>query len=489
MFPYPSGDKLHLGHWYNYAPMDTYVRYLRYQSVDVRFPMGFDSFGLPAEQYAIKTGIHPSISIRDNIEKMKEQFKVMNCSFDPDYLVTSDPSYYKWTQWLFSIMHSSGLAHKKISPVNYCDTCGTVLANEQCKNGICERCDSKVAVRELNQWFFKITEYKDRLIKGLDAVAYPEKTKAMQLHWLKNLKDWCVSRQRYWGAPVPVVYDEEGKPFCLDQTDLPWLLPKDVDFSRKDCPPLATSQELKDRVIKEFGEGWTPDTDTLDTFVCSSFYYLRYFAKDPQHFCDIHESGIKDWMPVKLYVGGPEHACAHLIYARFINMVLFDQGYSPVEEPFEQVYHQGMITRNGAKMSKSKGNAVDPADLVEKYGSDTLRMFLMFMGPYDQGGDWSDKGIVGIVRFFEKSRVMVSNARKDGEHVSVKDIDKALNDIGKLKFNTSVAAMMTFVKKNWEKPINVVWAIYFAQVLSLLAPEEGMRVHGMIGRVEDGREE
>jgi leucyl-tRNA synthetase len=307
MFPYPSGSGLHAGHWYNYSIMDSYCRYLRYKGEDVFQPFGFDSFGLPAENYAKKVGRNPREVTYENIDNFRVQMKQMNTQYE-ELLITSDENYIKHTQWLFTKLYEKGLAYKKDGEVDYCNSCETVLAREQVKKDCCERCGEIVVKKTLNQWYFKITDYKERLIAGLDKIDYPESTKKAQRNWLENQHDWCVSRQRSWGCPIPI----EG------------------------------------------------ETDTMDTFVDSSIYTIIYSIM----------KGIKP-KPVDLYVGGSEHSCMHLIYFRFITMFLYDIGFIDFEEPVIKLIHQGMILNEGEKMSKTKGNVVclddyDP-DIIRFY--------------------------------------------------------------------------------------------------------------------------
>ena len=293
-FPYPSGSGLHCGHWYNYAIMDSYCRYLRYKGETVFQPFGYDAFGLPAENYAKKVGRDPREVTYENIDNFRKQMENMNTQYE-EMLVTSNPDYIEYTQWLFKQLYDKGLAYKKDGEVDFCNSCETVLAREQVKEGKCERCSSEVEKKTLNQWYFKITDYKERLIAGLDKIDFPESTIKAQRNWLENQHDWCVSRQRSWGCPIPI----EG------------------------------------------------ETDTMDTFADSSIYTIIYCLM----------KGIKP-KPVDLYVGGSEHACMHLIYIRFITMFLYDIGFIDFEEPITKLVHQGMILNNGEKMSKSKGNVV-----------------------------------------------------------------------------------------------------------------------------------
>jgi leucyl-tRNA synthetase len=408
MFPYPSGSGLHIGHTYNYAIMDSWCRYKRYLGHTVFQPFGYDSFGLPAENYAKKVNRDPKDVTYENIGKFREQMIRMNTKYKT-LLVTSDPSYQKWTQWLFTKLLEHGLAYKKDGDVNYCTSCETVLAREQVKDECCERCGTKIEIRQMNQWYFKITAYKDRLIKNLDTIDYPKSTINAQRMWLENLHDWCVSRQRKWGCPIPV----EG------------------------------------------------ETDTMDTFVDSSFYFIRYC--DPEN---NEELCNKDkYKQVDVYVGGNEHACMHLIYARFINMFLFDIGVIGCEEPFKKVIHQGMILNEGEKMSKTKGNVVNPDD----YNPDELRFYLMFIGHYFDGGSWSDKNLVGIQRFNKRFTEWMTRTGED-----VIDIEafkkKIFGYTDSFKFNKVVSEFMTLVNNERKKNLTPQMRTELVNLLGIYMP-------------------
>lgn len=407
MFPYPSGDGLHVGHAYNYSVMDSYCRWLRYKGISVFQPFGYDSFGLPAENYAKKTGRDAREVTYENIDKFRAQMKRMGTEFE-ERLITSDPFYVKWTQWIFLQMYNKGLAYKKNAPVNYCNSCETVLANEQVKDEKCERCGSNIEVKELNQWFLRITDYKDRLIKNLAIIDYPDKTKKQQLHWLEKLNDWCVSRQRKWGCPIPI-----------------------------EC------------------EG-----DTLDTFVDSSFYYLRYLTDDQDVFLPVEK-----YKQVDLYVGGNEHATAHLIYARFVHMFLYDIGVVPTEEPFKKVIHQGMILKDGNKMSKSKGNVANPDD----YHPDEIRFYLMFLGHYFDGGDWNDQHMTGITKFFNRWDTWTS---KEGtESLDLSQLEKTIDGfVTAFKFNKVVSSFMEFYNRNKGKVLDAETSKNLRSLISCFAP-------------------
>lgn len=413
MFPYPSGAGLHLGHYFNYAIVDSYCRWLRLQGKKVFQPFGYDAFGLPAENYAKKVGREPEEVTWENIHSFRKQMARMNTQYE-ERLVTCSPEYVKWTQWIFKFMLDQGLAYKAWGDVNWCPSCETVLANEQCKDGVCDRCESKVSQKSMNQWYFKIGAYRRRLLKNLDWLDYPEGTKKQQRVWIENIRDWCVSRQRKWGCPIPL-----------------------------------------------------PDEpDTLDTFVDSSFYYLRYLTDSHDEFLP------KDcWRPVDLYVGGSEHACMHLIYARFVHMALYDAGIVPEEEPFRKVIHQGMITANGAKMGKSKGNAVNPED----YDPDELRMYLMFLGHYFDGGDWSADKIVGIRRFLNRMKTWLSHTDHNSADLcrplDLTGFEKQLaHNVENFKFNKVVSGFMEFYNKNKGVVVDKPTAERIKELLRVFAP-------------------
>lgn len=328
MFPYPSGAGLHLGHWYNYTIVNSYCNLLRYMGEEVYQPFGYDVFGLPTENYAIKINKPVEEVAKLNIQNFTEEMKRMNVNFEYK-LSTWDKDYVAKTQWLFKELLNRGLAYKDTREEPYCPSCKTSLAREQVKNGCCERCNTPVEYKSFPQWFFKITDYKDRLIKDLDKVDYPESTKKQQRAWLENLHDWCVSRQRKFGCPIPIEGEE----------------------------------------------------DTLDTFVDSSFYCIEYDKS----------------RPVDIYVGGKEHACMHLIYARFICKFLYDIGYIDFDEPFKKVVHQGMILGpDGNKMSKSLGNIIDPRNYDNV---SALKMTLMSINHYFDGGIFNDSQYKSNVKF------------------------------------------------------------------------------------------
>ncbi len=412
MFPYPSGSGLHCGHWYNYAIIDSYCRYQRFIGNDVFQPFGYDSFGLPAENYARQIGGDPKQVTYENIERFKRQIEGMNTMYET-LLVTSDDGYVKLTQELFLRLKEKGLAYKAFGEQDYCPSCETVLAREQVKDAKCDRCNSKVEKKKLKQWYFKITAYTERLINSiLDGNSgLPKATAHAQLSWLSNQHDWCVSRQRKWGCPIPI----EG------------------------------------------------ETDTLDTFVDSSFYFITYQQI----------KGIKP-RPIDLYVGGSEHACMHLIYARFITMFLYDEGLIDFEEPFKKVIHQGMILKDGQKMSKSKGNVVN----LDDYDSDEIRFYLMFIGHYFDGGSWNDNSISGIRRFI--SRMLGWMGKTGEETIDLIKFKKTIFDYTEsFKFNKVVSSFMILLNENKNKNLTMECKEEIVDLLNIYMPNFRLKSWGV----------
>lgn len=664
MFSYPSGAKLHLGHWYNYSVTDTWARFKKMDGYNLFHPMGFDAFGLPAENYAIKTGIHPAISTDKNIETMEKQLKRIGGSWDWDYEIkTCKEDYYKWTQWMFLKLYEKGLAYKKAAPVNFCPSCNTVLANEQVISGSCERCGTTVVRKNMSQWFFKITDYAEELLNDLDKLDWPDRTKNLQRNWIGKsegayvtfkvadtdenftvfttrcdtlfgatycvlapelplvdkivtneqkeevnkykeeaakqseiertsttkektgvftgayainpvngkkvpiwisdyvlasygtgaimavpahderdytfakkfnleiipvleggdiekeafvgdgihinsdflnglnkedainkmssyleekgigkktttykLRDWLVSRQRYWGAPIPIIYCEDCGIVPVPLKDLPVKLPMDVEFTPDGESPLKKCESFMKCTCPKCGKEATREADTLDTFVCSSWYFLRYpDAKNNKEL--FNKDLINKILPVDKYVGGVEHACMHLLYARFFTKALRDMGYLNFDEPFKSLVHQGTILGpDGEKMSKSKGNTVAPDPLVEEYGADVLRGYLMFGFNYIDGGPWTDDGIIAINKFYRKVERLTNAIKETDERI--KEIDKVLNnsikvireDIEKFQFNTSMAKIMEYTNILVKYEQTGIPRYYIEQLLLILAP-------------------
>ncbi|MEA4961830.1 MAG: leucine--tRNA ligase [Lutispora sp.] len=681
MFSYPSGANLHVGHWYNFGPTDSWARFKRLQGYEIFQPMGFDAFGLPAENYAIKTGIHPHDSTMKNIQTMEKQLKEIGAMFDWDYeVVTCLPEYYKWTQWIFLQLYHAGLAYRKEAPVNWCPSCQTVLANEQVIDSHCERCDSEVTKKNLTQWFFKITAYAEELLQKLEDLDWPDKTKKIQKNWIGKsegaeiefkvensdiafkvfttradtlcgvtyvvlapespivdkivsgdcrnsveeyrewakkqsevdrlsttrektgvftgacsihpitgerlpiwiadyvlatygtgcvmavpahderdyefaqkfdlhikrviesadgsdaplpyvdygvlvnsgefdgmtsadarmkivdklarenkgeikinyrLRDWLVSRQRYWGSPIPVVYCEHCGTVPVPEKDLPVLLPYDVEFTPDGESPLKKCEEFINTTCPKCGGPAKRDADTLDTFVCSSWYYLRYPDNK-----NADEAWNKEWidkmLPVDKYVGGAEHAAMHLLYARFFTKALRDLGYLKFDEPFTSLRHQGVILGpDGNKMSKSKGNVISPDSFISEYGSDVFRLYLMFGFAYEEGGPWSDGGIKAVARFLnriERIAERVLELRGNESKIDMAAFEKDLNyerhraikeveaDTEEFHFNTAIARMMELLNALYKydqegenKNIDFFEAV-LADLLVILAP-------------------
>jgi leucyl-tRNA synthetase len=658
MLPYPSGEP-HIGHLKTYAVGDAIAHFHRRLGRRVLHPMGYDSFGLPAENHAIKTGVHPRVSIAESIDSFRRQFHSWGISIDwSRELATSDPSYYRWTQWIFLELFRAGLAYRKEAAVKWCPKDQTVLANEQVDaEGRCERCGCLVEVRQLEQWFLRITDYAERLLGDLDGIAWPEHVKAMQRNWIGRsegaevtfrceelgidypvfttrpdtlfgatffvmapehpdvlrlasgtpneqavhdyvnhaltesneergnaerpktgvplgrtvtnpvngeqlpmfvadyvlmeygtgaimavpahddrdhafakafdlpirqviaprdgsevelpytgdgviagshpdfdgmdnrealsaivawldregkghasvnykLRDWLVSRQRYWGAPIPIVYCERCGVVPVGDEQLPVELPDVEDYTPKGRSPLAAAEDWVNTTCPTCGGPARRETDTMDTFVDSSWYFLRY--------CDAHNeqaawdpAALREWMPVDQYIGGVEHAILHLMYARFFTKALADLGHVDFQEPFQALFTQGMVTKDGAKMSKSRGNVVSPAAIVERLGADTARSYVLFMGPPDQDADWSDEGVEGVHRFLSRLwRLAAETAERAGPPVAELTgpsgaegddlallrkthwaIDKVSGDLRRFAFNTAIAAVMELLNE------------------------------------------
>lgn len=660
MFPYPSGN-LHMGHVRNYSIGDVIARFRTMKGFNVLHPMGWDSFGMPAENAAIKHNIPPKKWTLENIANMTRQLKALGLSYDWDREVTTcKEDYYKWTQWFFELFYKRGLAVKKESAVNWCDTCNTVLANEQVIDGKCWRCDHEVVKKDLSQWFFKITDYADELLKDLDLLpGWPERVKTMQHNWIGRseglefsfeipalndtvavyttrpdtaygvtfmalaaehplikkicennpkadeinafcervrnqseiertssesekegvftgvycinpftgrkveiwvtnyvlydygtgavmgvptgdqrdwmfadkygiekivticpigkelkleemtcayeekegmlvnsgeftgmemhkamsaimdkaeaegfgkrrvnyrLRDWLISRQRYWGAPIPIIYCPHCGEVLVPEDQLPVRLPEDVSFTAGAKSPLATSEEFVHCKCPKCGADATRETDTMDTFLCSSWYYLRY--TDAHNDKMPFDKNLNNyWGPVDQYIGGIEHAILHLLYSRFFVKVLRDAGLVDYDEPFSNLLTQGMVIKDGAKMSKSLGNVVSPEEILSKYGADTARLFILFAAPPERELEWSDQGVEGSFRFLnriwrivqafeavleqkvtEYDHSNLSEADKDLRRVLHSSIKKVTNDIEtRFNFNTAISTMMELV--------------------------------------------
>jgi len=664
MFAYPSGDRLHVGHWYHYGPADSWARFMRMRGFDVFEPFGFDAFGLPAENFAVKTGVHPRDSTEANVSNMIEQLTAMGGMWDWDRtLDTSEPAYYRWTQWIFLQLYQAGLAYRKEAPVWWCPRDQTVLANEQVLEGnVCERCGSEVERKDLTQWFFRITAYADELLEGLDAIDWPERTKTLQRNWIGRsegveidwpirgsdavvrtfttrpdtiygvtflalapehprvdqitsednrgeveayrararrlsdiertstesektgvftgayaehpltgedvpvwvadfvlatygtgaiqgvpahderdwefvhavdlplrwvvdpddpdvsrdeaytghgevvdsgpytgmrseamipevtdelarsgrgeptvqyrLRDWLISRQRYWGAPIPIIHCPDCGETPVSEEDLPVELPYDVDFSLGEGKsPLERASSFIEVECPICGGPAHRDADTMDTFVDSSWYFLRYLdpRSDERPWPD---DLVERWLPVHQYSGGIDHAVLHLLYSRFMVKALRDLGHLPIDEPFRRLIHQGTITSEGAKMSKSRGNVISPDDYVAEYGADAFRAYLMFGFAYTEGGDWKDEGIRSVAswlqrvwRIADRHRAIWDGPRGEPVAPAWDDLDEAgrelelqrhrsirgaTEDLAAWRFNTAIARMMELVNSLYQ---------------------------------------
>ncbi len=671
MFPYPSGN-LHIGHWYNFAPADTLARYSRMHGQDVLEPFGFDSFGLPAENAAIQRGLMADEWTNQNISDMTAQINKIGAMYDwSKTLQTSDPSYYKWTQWMFLKMFHEGKAYQKEALVNWDPVDKTVLANEQVVNGFADRSGAKVERKLLKQWFLKTTDYADALIDDLDKLDWPERIKDMQRNWIGRsvgahiefaidnsnqkldvyttradtifgvtfmvvapehplietittnsqsdavkkyisdvgaktnidrmetkektgvftgafavnpatnqnipiwiseyvlmdygtgaimavpahderdfefaskfgleitqvlsdessegtnheadaklinsgefsgldsasakakivewletskigksqtqfrLRDWLISRQRYWGTPIPIIHCEKCGVVAVPEADLPVELPLNQKFGEDGRSQLLDNKDFLNVKCPQCNGEAKRETDTMDTFVDSSWYFLRY--PNPNYQAGPFDPvAVKQWLPVDNYIGGAEHAVLHLMYARFVTKFLHSQGYIDFDEPFMKLINQGMINGpDGKKMSKSKNNVINPDDYVDKYGADSVRMYLMFMGPYEDGGPWDPKRFEGTYRFINKIWELITSEYTEIQLDSIVEaelvsklhrlIKKVTEDVQKIRFNTAIAAMMEFVNfagtlKHKGQIPKEQWNVITSTFTKLLAP-------------------
>ncbi|CAM9149029.1 class I tRNA ligase family protein [Mycoplasma todarodis] len=493
MFPYPSGAGLHVGHPEGYTATDIVARYKRLNGFDVLHPIGWDAFGLPAEQYAIKTGNHPKYFTQENIDNFRRQIKSLGFSYDYDKEVnTTDPKYYKQTQWIFAQMYKKGLAEIKDIEVNWCEELGTVLANEEvltAEDGskISERGDFPVVKKPMKQWVLKITDYADKLLEGLEEVEWPNSLIALQKNWIGkevkegkttyHLRDWIFARQRYWGEPFPIAFDEDNNVLLIEElVELPEM--DEIKPSGTGESPLANNTEWVN--FEKDGKKFRRDTNTMPQWAGSSWYYLAYILKNSDGtYEDLDSKEAKrrfeKWLPVDLYIGGQEHAVLHLLYARFWHKVLYDLGVVPTSEPFHKIVNQGMILgTDGTKMSKSKGNVINPDDIVESMGADTLRVYEMFMGPLIDTKPWSTESIEGIRKWLDRAERMFSLPKVE-KSKTISDYNKMVKgitkDIEELKFNTAISKMMVYVNANYKVgSVNPEELKGFAIILSIFAP-------------------
>lgn len=500
MFPYPSGSGLHVGHPEGYTATDIIARYKRFKGFDVLHPIGWDAFGLPAEQYAIQTGNNPVNFTNKNIDIFRKQLQSLGFSYDYDKEInTTDPKYYRWTQWIFAQMYKNNLAEIKEIEVNWCEQLGTVLANEEVLtdekgNKVSERGNFPVIKKPMKQWVLKITNYADKLLDGLKEVNWPESLISLQKNWIGkkvnngkvtyHLKDWVFARQRYWGEPFPIMFDEDNNIYLIENlVELPIM--NDIKPSGDGQSPLANNKDWVNLEIN--GKKFRRDTNTMPQWAGSSWYYLAYILKnDDGTYIDLDSSKayekFKKWLPVDLYIGGQEHAVLHLLYARFWHKVLYDLKIVPTSEPFLKLVNQGMILgKDNQKMSKSKGNIVNPNDIIDQFGADTLRLYEMFMGPLVETKPWNDKNLLAtrkwlerVWRLFEKfinSEIKLNKEVQNKEldsiyHITIKDVTQCIED---LKFNIAISKMMVYI--NFLYKLSEVNDIkYFTNFLIILSP-------------------
>lgn len=500
MFPYPSGAGLHVGHIEGYTATDIIARYKRLNGFDVLHPIGWDAFGLPAEQYAIQTGNNPITFTQKNINNFRKQLKSIGFSYDYEKEVdTTDPNYYRWTQWIFAQMYKKGLAEIREIEVNWCEGLGTVLANEEIiedKNGnkVSERGEFLVTKKPMKQWVLKITNYADKLLEGLENLNWPNSLKSLQRNWIgkeiKNgkttyhLKDWVFARQRYWGEPFPVVFDEENNIYIIEElVELPAM--SNIKPSGDGRSPLANNKEWMNIQIN--GKKYKRDSNTMPQWAGSSWYYLAYILKNEDgSYLDLNSKEAYDrfnkWLPVDLYIGGQEHAVLHLLYARFWHKVLYDLKIVPTNEPFFKLVNQGMILGpDNQKMSKSKGNVINPNQIVEKYGADTLRVYEMFMGPLVETKPWNENSLEGtkkwldrVWRIFDKyitkeysiNELLKEDYMESMLHNTIKNVT---NNIEETKFNLAISNLMVYINELY-KYKSIKNKKYLTQFLIMLSP-------------------
>ncbi|MGL4343088.1 MAG: class I tRNA ligase family protein [Metamycoplasmataceae bacterium] len=475
MFPYPSGSGLHVGHPEGYTATDIIARYKRLNGFDVLHPIGWDAFGLPAEQYAIKTGNDPDVFTQQNILNFKKQLQSLGFSYDYDKEInTTDPKFYRWTQWIFGELYKKGLAEIQDINVNWCEELGTVLANEEIKENdkgekISDIGEFPVIQKPMKQWVLKITNYADKLLSGLEEVNWPNSLKNLQKNWIgkeiKNgkttyhLRDWVFARQRYWGEPFPIAFDENNNILLIENlVELPKL--DKIKPTGSGESPLA--QAVDWLYFEHNGKKYRRETNTMPQWAGSSWYYLAYILKNQDgSYLDLNSTEafhrFQKWLPVDLYIGGQEHAVLHLLYARFWHKFLYDIKIVPQSEPFLKLVNQGMILGpDNQKMSKSKGNVINPDDIIKEYGADTLRIYEMFMGPLIDTKPWSTKGVDGIRKWLDRVYVIIKKyldreflitptPNKELDSIYNKTIKEVGECIEELKFNIAISKMMVYI--------------------------------------------
>jgi leucyl-tRNA synthetase len=447
-FPYPSAEGLHIGHIFRYSGADAYGRLQRMRGHDVFQPIGFDAFGIHSENYALRVGQHPADLTGRTTEAFRAQLSRGGMAWDWGHAVdTSRPNYYRWTQWIFTRLFRAGLAYQAEAPVVWCPGCMTVLAREQVEGDGCERCGTPVTERVMRQWFLRTTAYTDRLRAGLDDLDWPERAKRLQRHWLDGMHDWLISRQRYWGPPIPIVHCDPCGPVAVPDEQLPVELPHvdDVRPTGTGVSPLAGVEEFVATTCPECGASARRETDVSDTFLDSAWYFLRYPSTDIAD-APWDPDRTARWLPVDFYSGGPEHVQRHHMYARFLTMALHDLGLVPFAEPFTRLRLGGMIVKDGAKMSKSRGNVVGPDPYWDANGSDVLRCALLFTTPWEQDGRFRDDTITGIERFFGRVWRAVCEPTEGGQADAVGEAMRRVEQaIDTFRFNVGLSAVMELV--------------------------------------------
>jgi leucyl-tRNA synthetase len=504
-WPYPSAEGVHIGYVKSYCGMDVVARYKRMKGFNVLYPMGWDTFGLPAENFALKSGRHPKEITDESIQMFKRQFNTFGLSYDWNReLNTADPEYYKWTQWMFLLMFKNGLAYRKMANVNWCPNDKTVISNEQVVDGKCERCGAEVVKKELMQWFFKVTDYADRLYEDCSKLNWDEKYLNVHKNWIGkevkdgettfHVRDWSIARQRYWGPPIPIIYCDKCGTVPVPEDQLPVTLPHDINVTPTGESPLATSNDFVNTICPTCGGKAKREVDILDTFVSSAWYQFRFpDPKNPTEFAS--KETLNYWGAVDHYEGTIEHLTAHLVYARFVTKVLFDKGYVPVDEPFPKYTPVGLLVdKEGTKFSKRYGNAPDTNSLIKEYGGDLLRLSCFFITPFDDISRWGIQDVVGVEKF--RNRIWrVFKEKVDGKsHPVPESVTRQINQlvknvedaIDKMSYNVAISKMMVFTSEmaSFEGVIDKdVWET-FTKLLAPFAPFFAEEMWSQMGNSE-----
>ncbi len=506
-FVYPSGKGVTIGHYKSFGGMDVIARYKRMCGYNVLYPTGWDTLGLAAENFAIKSGRHPREVTLENIKNYVPQYKFAGLSYDWSREVdTADPQYYRWTQWVFLQLYKNNLAYRKKSFVSWCDGCKTVVAKEQIlEDNSCERCGTQIIERELEQWFFKVTAYAERLDKDIAKLDWAEKYKKVHRNWIGkkieddgtvsfHVRDWCVSRQRYWGPPIPMIHCEHCGYVPVPEDQLPVLLPDTADYSPTGVSPLAKIESFVNTTCPTCGQPAKREVDTMDTFVSSAWYQFRFTdTKNKNAFASIE--ALNYWKSVDHYSGTIEHLTAHLIYARFITKVLYDLGHVPFDEPFPKYTPVGLLVdKQGIKFSKRLGNAPDSNTLIAAYGGDLLRMSCYFISPFEDISKWSEADVVGVKKFRDRIwrlfQARVLN-RGDTETENFSDeieslIQEVTAAIEVMKFNVALSRMMVFINQLYksESSITIETWSKFTKLLAPFAPFFAEEMWALMGNSE-----